>query len=578
MSATTTKNPATPNQQAAEQPQPEIWVTRGVEYPILAKVDVQARHIDTDNGRTWDDLSEKERESNRRQGFYFGNWNAWEAPVRKLNEDERKIWGKAIFQATLFLPSFSPSISIMSPVRDRTAGTVYTDENARVGLGDNFFYKWNDQQRATAVIHESMHVLYNHFARFKRMTTDPNQLTNIAGDFEINGALKLVRRCDISMGVHPEDKIDVAPDHPWAPLNGKPMWGSSMRVGMTAEEYYALLEKELPDDGDGQGQPGSGQCPVHGQGQSGGGQSQPGENGGEGGEGEGGQGDSSGEGQGQSDGDNHGGNVDCGCQGWTCGTPSDEKSQEMDEAGVKGASDTEKENARANTRSKVIDEQKRSRSAGTGAGDAFLSMVIDQLNDPKVPWQSIFRQVFTRSMNNIIAGRTDYSYRRTNRRMTGSKYIFPGTISYLPEVAFGIDTSGSMATPDYMALLNEAEMVIKTVSKNGKGLSVFSVDTEIANVQKVKSIKDIDLRGGGGTDMSVAFRYLNDLPPKERPDMFVLATDGFVPWQVVIDQLERREARYKSIILITNEDAYNGVPDRVKKLAVVIDVSPDESK
>lgn len=559
MSATTTQNPSTPNQQAAEKPNPKAWSIRGLEYPVLVEVDPTTGEPIEGTAKTWDELTEEDREGSRRQGFYYGNWEANERPIRKLTEKEREIWGKAIFNATRFLEAFSPSISIMSPARDRTAGTVYTDANARVGLGDNFFYKWNDQQRATAVIHESMHVLYNHFARFKRMTDEPNQLTNIAGDFEINGALKLARRCDISMGVHPEDKIDVAPDHPWAPLNGKPMWGSSMKVGKSMEEYFALLEKELPEDGDGQGngQPGSGQCPVHGQG---------------GGEGEGGEhthGDPS---------DSHGGGTDCGCQGWSCGTPSDEKSQEMDEAGIKGASDTEKENARSNTKSNVIDEQKRSRSAGTGAGDAFLSLVIDQLHDPKVPWQSIFRRVFTRSMNNIIAGRTDYSYRRSNRRMSGSRFIFPGTISYLPEVYFGIDTSGSMAVPDYMALLKEAEVVMKTVSKNGRGLSVFSVDTEIANVQKVKSLDDIDLKGGGGTDMSVAFEYINNLTPKERPDMFVLATDGGVFWAPVIEQLERREAKYQSIILITDEQAFEHVPDEIHNLATVIDVSLDESK
>ena len=582
MSDTTTKNPDSPVEQQAG-PQQKAWITRGVEYPVLADINPMTGTPDMDSARTWDQLSEEEREFSREQGFYYGNWDKNEAPIRRLTADERKVWGEAVFQATVMLPAFSPSIGIMSPGRDRTSGTVYTDAQARVGLGDKFFYEWNPRQRATAVIHESMHVLYNHFDRFKRMTDTPNQLTNIAGDFEINGALGLHSRCDISMGVHPENKINVAPDHPWAPLNGKPMWGADMKVGKSAEEYYSLLEKEAPEKGDGEGegdgqggqgqgggQPGSGQCPVHGQ---------PGDSQSDA-QGEGSEGGSEGQGDGgerQHGGGSGNSGSSCSCQGWSCGSPSEEKSEELEEAGVKGTSDTEKENARANTKSKIVDERKTSRAAGNGSNDAFLSLVLDQLQDPKVPWQSLFRQVITRAVNNIIAGRTDYSYRRSNRRMSGSRYIFPGTVSYLPEVAFGIDTSGSMAKSDYMALLQEAEVIVKTVTKGGKGLSVFNVDTEITAIQRVKSIHDINLQGGGGTDMSVAFKYINDLPLKERPDVFILSTDGGFGWHSVIDELSRREAKgYKSIILITDKWGFENVPDEAKRLATIIDVSPED--
>lgn len=599
------------------------WVIDGVDYPVMVSADPATGFPDMENARTWDQLSEEERESSRDAGFFFGNWEAGEKPIRQMTKEEREVWGKAVFNATRILPAFQPSVAILTPGRDRSAGTIYTDEKARVGVGDLFFYKWNDQQRATAVLHESMHVLYNHFARFKRLSLESDQLMNIAGDFEINGALAMQSRCDISQGVHPETKINVAPDHPWAPMNGRPLWGSDMSVGKTMEQYYDLLEKNAPDeDGDdgGSSQPGSGQCPVHGGGESagesgapgqgsGGESSDKGEGGGESSDGTGGSegtpgdesGDGSSEGSGEGsekgsggpDGDSPGqgsgegspgvsghshsdSGSKCECQGWSCATPTEEKSEALEGIGARGVSDSEKENARSNTKSNIIEEKKKSKSYGDGAGDSFLDLVMNQLREPKVPWQSIFRQVFTRSANNVIAGRTDYSFRRTNRRMSGSRYIFPGMVSYQPEVAFGIDTSGSMAVPDYMALLQEAETIIKTVAKNGKGLSVFSVDTKISNVQRVHSVHDIDLHGGGGTDMSAAFKYLNDLPKKDRPDIFVLSTDGFIPWDPVIEELRRREAFYTSIILITASEAYDNVPDEVKRLATVLDVSLDD--
>lgn len=565
------------------------WITRNVDYPLFAPV--SNGRPDLENARTWDQLSEGEQKFSEEQGFFYGNWEKGEEPIRKLNAEEREIWGLAVGAAVRVMPYFRDSVALMSPARDRTAATLYTDKYARIGIGDLFFYKWDVNQRIFAVLHETMHVLYRHFERFEKLTANPSPLLNIAGDFEINSQLAKVRsEMDVSQGIHPEDVIDVPRDHPWAGFNGQKRWGN-IDAHWSMEQNFVYLKEEDP----------AVECPRHGsqgqgeQGESGGSGSESGSQGESGGEqgqgGSGGQGESGEQGQngsgsgsegqngpggqGGSEGDHaHGDNgLPCSCQGWSCGEATDERGKEMDDAGIGRASDLEKELAEKNTRARVSEEKKK--GMGNGTHDAFLELVEDQLRPSKVDWRIIARQIFARVANDIIAGNRDYSFRRPNRRLAQSKYIFPAMVSYQLTAMLGVDTSGSMSESDYIATLGEVEEMMKSSGVTNEGMRVFSVDTTVQNVKKVHSLHEIDFQGGGGTDMSVGFKYVNDLPMKERPDLFALATDGFVPWEPLLEELKRPEASsYRSVILVTNIQAYENRPQEIDDYTIVLDISP----
>ena len=55
-------------------------------------------------------------------------------------------------------------------------------------------------------------------------------------------------------------------------------------------------------------------------------------------------------------------------------------------------------------------------------------------------------------------------------------------------------------------------------------------DEEAAAPQQVRTISELQLTGGGGTDMRVGIAAALDLRP--RPQVVVVLTDGLTPWPV----------------------------------------------
>jgi len=91
-----------------------------------------------------------------------------------------------------------------------------------------------------------------------------------------------------------------------------------------------------------------------------------------------------------------------------------------------------------------------------------------------------------------------------------------------------LDTSGSMGQHEIKTALSEIEGILKAT---GSGIAtVFSVDAEVHNKQKVTRGAQVIPKGGGGTDMGRGLKAAEDLRPK--PDVTVVLTDGHTPWPV----------------------------------------------
>ena len=74
--------------------------------------------------------------------------------------------------------------------------------------------------------------------------------------------------------------------------------------------------------------------------------------------------------------------------------------------------------------------------------------------------------------------------------------------------------------------------------------------------------------------MMPAFRYICELPKRDKPDIFVLATDGFVPWDTCKRWLP--DWQCEVIILITDNDGLKQIPDWMHDNATVIDISDNK--
>ena len=98
-------------------------------------------------------------------------------------------------------------------------------------------------------------------------------------------------------------------------------------------------------------------------------------------------------------------------------------------------------------------------------------------------------------------------------------------ITFRPNVAVVIDTSGSMSDQELSDALSETHHVIKTLNAP---VSVISCDAKAHVTKKVFDSRSVRLTGGGGTDMREALKAAAALKP--RPDVIITITDGFTPW------------------------------------------------
>ena len=98
----------------------------------------------------------------------------------------------------------------------------------------------------------------------------------------------------------------------------------------------------------------------------------------------------------------------------------------------------------------------------------------------------------------------------------------------MPTVAVVIDTSGSMDDHDLAAALADVAGVLRSVGIRGNRVTVIACDAAAGVAQRVSRVEQIELFGGGGTDMSVGIAAALALP--QRPDVIVVLTDGVTPW------------------------------------------------
>ncbi len=128
-----------------------------------------------------------------------------------------------------------------------------------------------------------------------------------------------------------------------------------------------------------------------------------------------------------------------------------------------------------------------------------------------------------------VAGMVDYSYRRPSRRSESTPSVIMPTLDRpVPDVAIVCDTSGSM-TGDLLAqVLAEVESLLQRVGLRGTNVRVLSCDAQVHSVKRVSRASQVELLGGGGTDMGAGITQALALRP--RPSIVVVLTDGFTPW------------------------------------------------
>jgi len=199
----------------------------------------------------------------------------------------------------------------------------------------------------------------------------------------------------------------------------------------------------------------------------------------------------------------------------------------------------------------VLDHAKK---AGTMPGE--LERWANNLLNPKVDWRTELSGAIKGSIADVM-GQVDYTYRKPSRRQAfNRRVIFPTMRGPKPRIGLGIDTSGSMNEDDLAKALAETKGVLDTVQA---AVTIYAGDTEVHNKQLVRSVREIKLRGGGGTDMGAVLHAIAE----DKPEIAIIISDLYTPWPA-----EKPRGLTKVIVVGTQAESKAEVPKWAKLILV----------
>lgn len=366
-------------------------------------------------------------------------------------------------------PYFASALLALVPREAPGLGTFGVTERMVMLWDPAFAEAHTPEEIAAVLVHELGHPLRVHPARCRALGAEP-RLFNVAGDLEINDDVE-------EMGLKLPDGICCACREPFKGIKG-------MRHGLTAEEYYRILQDEQQKGG-GQGRDGDGK---------------PGDKPG---------------------------------PGW-CGSGAgrplpQEPAGGGADAGVEadGRSESDVERVRRETARAIQEQASKSRGSVPGG---WVRWAEEALKPSVVPWQ----QKLARHLRAGVAykaGVVDMTHAKLSRRQAGVGYGFGRPMlsawhAPTPLVACGLDTSGSMGTAEVTRGLSEIAAILKTVNAE---VEFCACDAEVHAKQVVARWQDLAklVKGGGGTDFRPLFEAFSASRP--RPNIVVFVTDGYGP-------------------------------------------------
>lgn len=331
----------------------------------------------------------------------------------------------------------------------------------------DIFLTYDIQERTVVLLHEVWHLLRNHPNLMLELThcSGERVVFNLAADMAINQ--------DLRSFMPDGDKVQLKPVYPET---------YEMPPNLTTEEYYRLLLEKLKKEGR--------LTPKTG---------------------------GDGEAMLVELGDMAGPGQDLGKPlSGGCGSCAGEKRPgETDEKS--NLSETEMEALR-----RYIAQEIQSSSRGTHP--LGVERFAETTLTPVIPWQRVLHSNLM-AKDNRIRGQTDYTYAVRSRRdaAMGRRVVLPGLTAYTPEVAAVIDSSGSMGQDEMETCVSEVKGILNTLNSH---LYAYVVDAEIQWEGTVTKPSDVQLKGGGGTDMCVGI----EAAAKRGCNICIVMTDGYTPW------------------------------------------------
>ena len=135
---------------------------------------------------------------------------------------------------------------------------------------------------------------------------------------------------------------------------------------------------------------------------------------------------------------------------------------------------------------------------------------------PKVDYMATIRHAVRRGLRDSTLGRYDRTYRRPHRRQACyGEFIMASFYQPRPRPGFLIDTSSSMEDSQLARAVSELASLTRQLGY-GADVVVACCDAAVHDVRKVFTGTQVELYGGGGTDMGVGLRSVHRA--EGRPD------------------------------------------------------------
>jgi predicted metal-dependent peptidase len=148
---------------------------------------------------------------------------------------------------------------------------------------------------------------------------------------------------------------------------------------------------------------------------------------------------------------------------------------------------------------------------------------------PKVDYMATIRHAVRRALRDSTLGRYDRTYRRPHRRQAAyGDFIMASFYQPRPRPGFLIDTSSSMEDSQLARAITELGGLTRQLGY-GADIVVACCDAAVHNVRRVFSATEVELYGGGGTDIGVGIRMFIERAI-DPIDLLVIVSDCQTPW------------------------------------------------
>jgi predicted metal-dependent peptidase len=182
-----------------------------------------------------------------------------------------------------------------------------------------------------------------------------------------------------------------------------------------------------------------------------------------------------------------------------------------------------------------------------------MDRYIQELLFPKQNWRELLYRFIVAELP------SDYSYDRPSKKFYATGIYMPRLKRENVDIVVAIDTSGSIDQKTLQDFLSEVVGVSKAF--DNIRITLVACDTKIHAQYEIGNgfdLKEINLKGGGGTDITCIREWIRENKPMTR--LWVYLTDGYTEF--------RGENPYHSIWVITREGTTD-VAEKVENVEIV---------